>query len=325
MPVGVDLAAIPADGPARGRREAASMTDRDVTICEVGPRDGLQNARSTMATADKIRWIVALAEAGLPEIEAGSFVRADLVPQMADTAEVIAAVAGLPGVTVIALAPNLRGAERAIAAGVRKITVPVSASPAHSLANVRMTPMEAVAQVRRIVELCAEAEPAVALEVGISTAFGCSIQGEVPEADVVRLAEALAEAGVRDLCLSDTVGSANPAQVKRLVRAVRAAVGDRLGALHLHDTRGRALANALAGLEEGITAFDGALAGLGGCPFAPGASGNVATEDLVWMFEDMGLRTGIDLDRLLSARNLLAAALPGETLHGHLHQVRRAA
>ncbi|MFQ3622524.1 MAG: hydroxymethylglutaryl-CoA lyase [Acetobacteraceae bacterium] len=301
------------------------MTDRDVTICEVGPRDGLQNARSTMATGDKVRWIAALAEAGLPEIEVGSFVRADLVPQMADTAEVVAAVKDLPGVAVVALVPNLRGAERAIAAGVRKITVPVSASRAHSLANVRMEPLQAVAQVRRMVELCAAAQPEVALEVGISTAFGCSIQGEVPEADVVRLAVALAEAGVRDLCLSDTVGSANPAQVKRLIRAARAAVGDRVGALHLHDTRGRALANALAGLEAGITAFDGALAGLGGCPFAPGASGNVATEDLVWMFEDMGLRTGIDLDRLLAARALLARALPGETLHGHLHQVRRAA
>ncbi|WP_337875526.1 hydroxymethylglutaryl-CoA lyase [Elioraea sp.] len=298
---------------------------RDITICEVGPRDGLQNARSTMATADKHRWIAALAAAGLPEIEVGSFVRPDLVPQLADTAEVVAEARKLAGIVVVALVPNARGAERAIAAGAHKLTVPVSASRAHSLANVRMEPLQAVEQVRRIVALAREAPARPAVEVGISTAFGCSMQGAVPEDDVVRLAEALAEAGVEDICLSDTVGMANPAQVKRLIARTRAAIGDKLGALHLHDTRGRALANALAGYEAGIRAFDGALAGLGGCPFAPGASGNAATEDLVWMFEEMGLRTGVDLDGLLAARAILAEALPGETLHGHLHQVKRAA
>ncbi|GIX09599.1 hydroxymethylglutaryl-CoA lyase [Elioraea sp.] len=298
---------------------------RDITICEVGPRDGLQNARSTMATADKHRWITALAAAGLPEIEVGSFVRPDLVPQLADTAEVVAEARKLAGIVVVALVPNARGAERAIAAGAHKLTVPVSASRAHSLANVRMEPLQAVEQVRRIVALAREAPARPAVEVGISTAFGCSMQGAVPEDDVVRLAEALAEAGVEDICLSDTVGMANPAQVKRLIARTRAAIGDKLGALHLHDTRGRALANALAGYEAGIRAFDGALAGLGGCPFAPGASGNAVTEDLVWMFEEMGLRTGVDLDGLLAARAILAEALPGETLHGHLHQVKRAA
>ncbi|MFN7001183.1 MAG: hypothetical protein ACK4ST_14335, partial [Elioraea tepidiphila] len=229
------------------------------------------------------------------------------------------------GIVVVALVPNAKGAERAIEAGAHKLTVPVSASRAHSLANVRMEPLQAVEQVRRIIELARAAPHRPAVEVGISTAFGCSMQGEVPEDDVIRLAEALVAAGADDLCLSDTVGMANPRQVKRLIERTREAVGDRLGALHLHDTRGRALANALAGYEAGIRAFDGALAGLGGCPFAPGASGNAATEDLVWMFEEMGLRTGVDLDGLLRARAILAEALPGEALHGHLHQVKRAA
>ena len=301
------------------------MSERDVTICEVGPRDGLQNARGRMATADKIRWIMALAEAGLPEIEVGSFVRPDLVPAMADTAEVVAAANCLRDVTIVVLVPNRKGAERALAAGARKLTVPVSASRAHSRANIRMEPEEAVAQVAEILALARAANPPVEVAVGISTAFGCTLQGTVPEGEVVRLAEALAEAGVAEIGLADTVGHANPLQVKRLVRAVRAGVGERLVSLHLHDTRGRGLANAAAGLEEGIRVFDSSLSGLGGCPFAPGASGNVATEDLVWMFEDMGLRTGIDLDRLLAARALLAAALPGEPLHGHLARVRCAA
>ncbi len=301
------------------------MSERDVTICEVGPRDGLQNARGRMATADKIRWIMALAEAGLPEIEVGSFVRPDLVPAMADTAEVVAAANRLRDVTIVVLVPNRKGAERALAAGARKLTVPVSASRAHSRANIRMEPEEAVAQVAEILALARAANPPVEVAVGISAAFGCTLQGTVPEGEVVRLAEALAEAGVAEIGLADTVGHANPLQVKRLVRAVRAGVGERLVSLHLHDTRGRGLANAAAGLEEGIRVFDSSLSGLGGCPFAPGASGNVATEDLVWMFEDMGLRTGIDLDRLLAARALLAAALPGEPLHGHLARVRCAA
>jgi len=301
------------------------MSARDVTVCEVGPRDGLQNARGRMATADKIRWVAALARAGLPEIEVGAFVRPDLVPAMADTSEVVAEAVRHESATIIVLVPNLRGAERALAAGARKLTVPVSASRAHSLANIRMTPDQAVAEVGRILSAAGAARPPASVAVGISTAFGCSIQGEVAEDDVVRLAAALAEAGVREIGLADTVGMADPLQVKRRVRAVRAAVGDRLVSLHLHDTRGRGLANAVAGLEEGITTFDSSLAGLGGCPFAPGASGNVATEDLVWMFEDMGLRTGVDLDALLAARSLLAEALPGEPLHGHLARLRCAA
>ncbi|WP_291298108.1 hydroxymethylglutaryl-CoA lyase [Elioraea sp.] len=289
-----------------------------VLISEVGPRDGLQNAHAIMPTEAKRRWITALAAAGLSEIEVGSFVRPDRVPQLADTAEVVAHALTLPGLTVAVLAPNARGAERAIAAGVHKITVPVSASRAHALANVGMTPEQSVEALRAIAAL-RDAAPEghrPTIEGGLSTAFGCTLQGAVPEDDVVRLAVAMVEAGADEVGLSDTTGMGNPSQVKRLVRAVRAAIGHRLSGVHLHDTRGLALANAFAAWEEGIGTFDGSLAGLGGCPFAPGASGNAVTEDLVSMFHDLGVATGIDLDRLIAARAILAEALPGEALHG---------
>lgn len=289
-----------------------------VLISEVGPRDGLQNAHAIMPTEAKRRWITALAEAGLAEIEVGSFVRPDRVPQLADTAEVVAHALTIPGLTVAVLAPNATGAARAIAAGVHKITVPVSASRAHALANVGMTPERSVEALR---EICALRDAAPqgrrpAIEGGLSTAFGCTLQGAVPEADVVRLAVAMVEAGADEIALSDTTGMANPLAVRRLVRAVRAEVGERLSGVHLHDTRGLALANAFAAWEEGIGTFDGALGGLGGCPFAPGASGNAVTEDLVSMFHDLGVETGVDLDRLLAARAILAEALPGEALLG---------
>lgn len=289
-----------------------------VLISEVGPRDGLQNAHAIMPTEAKTRWITALAEAGLREIEVGSFVRPDRVPQLADTAEVVAHALTIPGLTVAVLAPNAKGAQRAIAAGAHKITVPVSASRAHALANVGMTPEQSVAQLAEICALrdAAPPERRPAIEGGLSTAFGCTLQGAVPEADVVRLAVAMVEAGADEVGLSDTTGMANPLAVRRLVRAVRAEIGERLSGVHLHDTRGLALANAFAAWEEGIGTFDGALGGLGGCPFAPGASGNAVTEDLVSMFHDLGVETGVDLDRLLAARAILAEALPGETLLG---------
>jgi len=291
---------------------------RRVLISEVGPRDGLQNARAIMPTEAKKRWITALAEAGLREIEVGSFVRADRVPQLADTAEVVAHALSIPGLTVAVLVPNAKGAERAIAAGAHKITVPVSASRAHALANVGMTPEQSVEALRAICAL-RDAAPEgrrPAVEGGISTAFGCTLEGAVPEEDVVRLAAAMVEAGADEVGLADTTGMANPLTVRRLVRAVRAAIGDRLSGVHLHDTRGLGLANAFAAWEEGIATFDASLAGLGGCPFAPGASGNVVTEDLVSMFHDLGVETGIDLDRLIATRAILAESLPGEVLHG---------
>jgi hydroxymethylglutaryl-CoA lyase len=288
----------------------------DVLISEVGPRDGLQSVARTMPTADKLAWIEALHAAGLAEIEVGSFVPASRLPQMADVAQVVAHARMLPGLMVMALVPNRRGAEAALAAGVHKLTIPVSASEAHSRANVRRTRDEMVAEVREIVALVRDRAPAVSVECGVSTAFGCTIQGVVSEAEVVRLAVRLAEAGVDEVGLSDTTGMANPAQVRRLFRAVRAAIGDRTGAAHLHNTRGLGLANCLAAWDEGVRTFDASQGGLGGCPYAPGASGNVVTEDLVFMFESMGIATGIDLERLIAARAVLQAGLPGEPLYG---------
>jgi hydroxymethylglutaryl-CoA lyase len=287
-----------------------------VLISEVGPRDGLQSVSRTMPTSDKKRWIDALHRAGVREIEVASFVPAKLLPQMADAAEVVRHALTLPGLTVMALVPNLRGAQAALEAGVHKLTLPVSASKAHSLANVRKTREQMVEEVRSVVALRNEIAPHVKIEAGISTAFGCTLQGDVPEDDVVWLAEQVIAAGADETGLSDTVGYANPAQVRRLFRRVRAAIGDKTGAAHMHNTRGLGLANCLAAYEEGVSTFDASLGGLGGCPYAPGASGNVVTEDLVFMFEAMGIKTGIDIALLIAAREPLMAGLPGEPVYG---------
>ena len=288
----------------------------EVLISEVGPRDGLQSVARTMPTAAKFAWIDAMHAAGVREIEVASFVSAKLLPQMADAAEVVRHAIALPGLTVMALVPNRRGAESAITAGVHKITIPVSASVAHSLANVRKTREQMVDEVRCIVELCNEQAPNVGIEVGISTAFGCTIQGVVPEDDVVCLAAQLVEVGVKEVGLSDTTGMANPAQVRRLFQRVRSEIGNSTGAAHMHNTRGLGLANCLAAYDASVRTFDASLGGLGGCPFAPGASGNVVTEDLVFMFEAMGVATGIDLVKLIAARVPLQAGLPGESIYG---------
>ncbi len=288
----------------------------DVLISEVGPRDGLQSIKAIMSTEDKKRWISALHLAGLREIEVASFVPARLLPQMADALEIVRHALTLPGLTVMTLVPNLRGAETAMRAGVHKVTIPVSASAAHSLANVRKTRDEMIDTVREIVLLRNDIAPGVKIEAGIATAFGCTIQGLVPEDDVVRMAGRCIAAGADESGLSDTTGYANPAQVRRLFRRVRAEIGERTGAAHMHNTRGLGLANCLAAYEEGVRTFDASLAGLGGCPFAPGASGNVVTEDLVFMFEAMGVATGIDLARLIAAREPLMQGLQGEPLYG---------
>ncbi|MDM0013984.1 hydroxymethylglutaryl-CoA lyase [Variovorax sp. J22P168] len=291
-------------------------SEPEVLISEVGPRDGLQSVAATMPTAHKLRWIDALHAAGVREIEVASFVPARLLPQMADAAEVVRHAITLPGLVVMALVPNRRGAEAALAAGVHKLTMPVSASAAHSLANVRKTREEMVEEVRAISELRHASAPHVKLEAGISTAFGCTLQGEVPEDEVIRLAVQCVAAGADESGLSDTVGYANPAQVRRLFRRLRAELGDKAGAAHMHNTRGLGLANCLAAYEEGVRTFDASLGGLGGCPYAPGASGNVVTEDLVFMFEAMGVATGIDLERLIAARAPLIAGLPSEPVYG---------
>ena len=290
-----------------------------VAICEVGPRDGLQIARSRMATDLKVRWIAAWPLPGLSAIEVGSFVPPRVIPQMADTPAVVAAcLAAIPGLVVQALVPNLRGAQDAYRAGVHKISVPVSVSEGHSRANLNRTPAEQIAEVKGIVAWLKAQPRTVPVVAACSTAFGCSIDGIVPVADTVAVAAGLAEAGADEIMLADTVGYANPAQIRAVVRAVRAEIGDRLHGLHLHDTMGLGLANALAGLEEGVRAFNSCLAGLGGCPYAPGASGNVVTEDLVFMLESMGFATGIDLPALLAARRILHEGLPDETLQGHV-------
>lgn len=298
--------------------EASPRMAVDVLISEVGPRDGLQSVKAVMPTADKCRWIDGLVAAGVREIEVCSFVPPALMPQMADAAEVVRHACTHPGVTVMALVPNLRGAQDALAAGVHKLTIPVSASTAHSLANVRRTPQEMVEVVRRIAQLRNDMAPGVHIEASLSTAFGCTLQGAVPEDEVLALAVACVEAGADESGLSDTTGMANPTQVRRLFTRLRQEIGQHAGAAHMHNTRGLGLANCLAAWEAGVRTFDGSLAGLGGCPHAPGASGNVVTEDLVFMFESMGLRTGIDLPRLLAARQPLADALPAEPLYGML-------
>ncbi len=290
-----------------------------VLVSEVGPRDGLQSIQAVMPLEAKKAWIAAEAAAGVTEIEVGSFVPAKLLPQLADTAEVVAYARTIPGLTVAVLVPNLKGAAAAVAAGVHKITIPLSASETHSLKNVRRTHAQMLDEVRGIVALLRSlpAERRPKFEGGLSTAFGCTLEGEVPADRVVQLAGQLMEAGCDEVGLSDTTGYANPAQVKALVRRVRAVVGDHaLSGLHLHNTRGLGLANVLAGLEVGISTFDSSLGGLGGCPFAPGASGNIVTEDLVFMLEAMGIGTGIDLARLLEVRHILRDALPGEAIYG---------
>ena len=286
----------------------------EILVSEVGPRDGLQSIDRVMPLEAKKAWIAAEATAGVKEIEVGSFVPPSLLPQMADTAELVAFARTIAGLNVVALVPNAKGAARAAQAGVHGMSIPFSMSETHSLRNVRKDHPAMLAEIAEVAQIAKAA--GIHFAVGLSTAFGCTIEGAVSEDQVVRLAAAAAEAGAQEFSLSDTTGYADPAQVKRLIRKVRGAVGDRLTTLHLHNTRGLGLANAVAGLEEDITTLDASLGGLGGCPYAPGASGNLVTEDLVLMLNAMGLKTGIDLDKLLQVRSILADALPGEPLYG---------
>ncbi|MBP7538100.1 MAG: hydroxymethylglutaryl-CoA lyase [Ottowia sp.] len=297
---------------------SASTLPARAVIREVGLRDGLQAIARTLPTEQKKAWLRGAHAAGQREIEVGSFVPAKYLPQLADTAELVAYGKTLPGLFVSVLVPNLRGAEAALAAQADLMLLPLSASHAHSLANLRKTPDEVVAEVARIRAARDAAGSKTLLEGGMSTAFGCTIQGEVKHSEVLRLLQALLDAGCDRVSLADTVGYADPAAVARLFEAARKLAGDRLWAAHFHDTRGLGLANVYAALQTGIARFDACLAGLGGCPHAPGASGNVSTEDLAWMLRSMGIDTGLDIDALLALRQQVAGWLQGEALHGTL-------
>ena len=293
--------------------------DIDVLISEVGPRDGLQSISAILPLEAKKAWIAAEAAAGVREIEVGSFVPATLLPQLADTADVVAFARTIPGLTVAVLVPNLRGAEAAVKAGAHKLTLPLSVSETHSLKNLRRTHEQVLAEAKAIADLVA-AQPAdnrPKFEGSLSTAFGCTLEGSIPDATLTRMAEGLMAAGCDEVGLSDTTGYANPAEVTRLVKLIRGVVGDEnLTGIHLHNTRGLGLANVVAALNAGLDTIDSSLGGIGGCPFAPGASGNIVTEDLAFMLEAMGLRTGIDLEKLLAVRKIVTDVLPDEPMYG---------
>ncbi|SAK68627.1 pyruvate carboxyltransferase [Caballeronia arationis] len=289
-----------------------------VAIREVGLRDGLQSIQSVLPTERKIEWIADAYAAGQREIEVGSLVPARLLPQLADTAELVAYAKTLPGLVVSVLVPNLKGAERAIETKADLMLVPLSASHEHSLANLRKTPDEVVAEVARIRAARDAAGSKTLIEGGIGTAFGCTIQGRVEQDEVLRCMQALLDAGADRVSIADTVGYAGPAAVRDLFEKARAIAGTRFWCGHFHDTRGLALANVYAALETGVARFDATLAGIGGCPHAPGASGNASSEDLAFMLADMGIETGIDIPALLALRAKVAQWLEGETLHGAL-------
>jgi hydroxymethylglutaryl-CoA lyase len=292
----------------------------DVTVREVGLRDGLQIHPVFMPTEAKLAWIRAEAQAGVSEIEVTSYVPAKVVPQFVDAEEVTVQALKIPHLLVSALIPNFRGAERGIELGAQKLNFVMSVSKTHNLKNVRREREESLADFARIVELV-RAQPAQRRPIivgGLATALGCSYEGRVPVADVVKYAVALVEAGAQEIVIPDTVGYADPQQVRTVFKAVIDAVGDTPVAAHFHDTRGIGLANVTAALECGVRRFDASLAGMGGCPFAPGATGNIVMDDLCFMLESMGLSTGVDLSKLLAIREVVREALPDIEMHGAL-------
>jgi hydroxymethylglutaryl-CoA lyase len=294
------------------------MNTETIILREVGLRDGLQSITRVLPTEHKLAWLRDAHAAGLREIEVGSYVPARLLPQLADTAELVAYAKTLPGLVASVLVPNLKGAQRALATGAHLMLLPLSASHAHSLANLRKEPDEVVREIDAIRAERDAAGSKCLIEVGISTAFGCTIQGRVEPAEVLRLLQAVLDAGVDRVGLADTVGYADPEQVKRLFEAAFKVAGDKLACGHFHDTRGLGMANVVAAWQTGVRRFDACLAGIGGCPHAPGASGNVATEDVAYLFASMGRPTGLDIARLLALRAKVAQWLDGEALHGTL-------
>jgi hydroxymethylglutaryl-CoA lyase len=287
-----------------------------VRIREVGMRDGLQSIAQIMPTETKLAWLDAEHAAGVREIEVSSFVPPKLLPQLADAEAVVRHALALPGLTVSALIPNSRGAERGLALGVHEMNFVLSVSEGHNRSNVRRSTEESIADFRRVVELCRESGRRVRLNCGLATAFGCTIEGDVDEDRVRCIAGEVAEAGADGIILADTVGYGQPAAIGRVFRAVMADLAPLPVAAHFHDTRGLGLANVLAAWEAGCRAFDASLGGLGGCPYAPGASGNIVLEDTVFLFEAMGVATGIDIGKLAAVRALVHRALPEVALYG---------
>jgi hydroxymethylglutaryl-CoA lyase len=295
------------------------MSER-AEIREVGLRDGLQLVKTILSTEQKLEWCRRAAQAGMAEIEVTSFVPPKVVAQFVDADAVARGATMIGGFTAAALVPNLRGAERAFETGVAKINYVLSASEAHNQANVRRSTQESLDDFVRIVALRDEVAKGnkgkISIGAGIATAYGCTISGAVSEKRVVQIAEQLARSGADEIIVADTVGYANPAQVERLMRAVVCAVRSRPVACHFHDTRGLGLANVTAALDAGVRRFDASLGGLGGCPFAPGATGNINTEDCVFLLESLGYETGIDIEALVSLRATVESWLPGERFSG---------
>ena len=294
-----------------------SGTGKHLFIQEVGTRDGFQSEARFIPTAEKIALVDALSLCGLAKIEVTSFTSPKAIPALADADEVLRGIQRQPGVVYAALVPNLRGAERAIAAGADELNLVMSASETHNLLNLRMTRAQSVTRLLEVIALAKTA--GVALNVSLSTTFGCPMEGDVPEAVVLELAERFLDQGVAGISLCDTTGMAHPGQVASLCQTFRKRYPNAALTLHLHNTRGMGLANALAGVEVGVDRFDASLGGIGGCPYAPGATGNVCTEDLVHLLQAMGQRVDVDLPRLLAAARTLPGLLghdvPGQVLH----------
>lgn len=303
--------------PNGRRQDTANVTlPAEVFVREVGPRDGLQAEDGWVETEDKVRLINRLSRCGFQRIEATSFVHPKAIPQLRDAEQIMAGLDRVPWVRYECIVPNAKGAERAVRAGVDKIGLFISATETHNQSNVRMSIADSLHQIRGVVDVATEA--GVSLKGSVSVAFGCPYEGEVLIDQVFRVIRGYYELGIREILLGDTTGMGNPVQVGRMVRAIQREFPDVALTLHFHDTRGTGLANVLAGLEAGVQQYDSSVGGLGGCPYAPGATGNIATEDLVYMLEEMGVRTGIDIDRLLEcarfARELVDHDLPSHVL-----------
>jgi hydroxymethylglutaryl-CoA lyase len=295
-----------------------------VTICEVGPRDGLQNEAETVPAEAKVRYIEMLVDAGVSVIEATSFVSPKAVPQLADADAVFPAIRKREGVRYIALVPNQRGLDRAIAAGVREIAVFTAASETFAQRNIRMSIGESLAVFGAVIARAHQS--GMRVRASVSTAFGCPFEGAVPVEDVVRVSQALLAAGADSLSIADTIGVATPNQVIDVVTALLdAGIGLERFGLHFHDTRGTGLANIMAGLQLGVHEYDSSAGGLGGCPFAPGATGHVATEDVLYLLHGMGIETGIDIERLRDASRFIESVLHGRVVSRAYHALESAA